>query len=52
MVRGHDFYEGVRAVIIDKTNSPRWMPAILEEVQGEEIDKHFERMPGPDLQFA
>jgi enoyl-CoA hydratase len=52
MVRGHDLYEGVRAVIIDKTNSPRWMPAILEEVQGEEIDKHFERMPGPDLQFA
>src|SRR5688500_2167193 len=29
---GHDFYEGVRATIIDKDGAPRWRPAALEGV--------------------
>jgi enoyl-CoA hydratase len=41
VVRGHDFYEGIRAVIIDKDQTPRWRPACLEAVSEAEVERHF-----------
>ena len=38
---GEDFYEGIRAVIIDKDNRPRWRPATLAEVSNETVAGHF-----------
>lgn len=48
VVHGHDFYEGVRAVIVDKDNAPRWNPASLSEVSDAEIARHFAPLPGGD----
>jgi enoyl-CoA hydratase len=41
VMRGHDFYEGVRAVIIDKDQTPRWQPATLEEVTPAKVEHYF-----------
>ncbi len=40
-VRTHDFQEGVRAVILDKDNQPRWSPATLEGVSCAMLDELF-----------
>ncbi|MGU9978965.1 enoyl-CoA hydratase/isomerase family protein [Phreatobacter sp. HK31-P] len=47
--RGHDFYEGVRAVIIDKDNAPRWSPASLAEVTPAMIEAHFAPLDAGEL---
>jgi enoyl-CoA hydratase len=41
VIHGHDFYEGVRAVIVDKDNTPRWRPATLPDVGEAEVERHF-----------
>ena len=41
IVYGHDFYEGVRATIIDKDNAPRWHPAALVGVTDQAVEGHF-----------
>lgn len=40
-----DFAEGVRAVIVDKTNDPKWNPATPEGVSEDLIDSIFAPLP-------
>jgi enoyl-CoA hydratase len=40
-----DFAEGVRAVIVDKTNDPKWNPATPEGVTDELLDSIFAPLP-------
>jgi hypothetical protein len=36
-----DFIEGIRALLIDKDNSPRWKPMGLEEVTDASVEAFF-----------
>jgi enoyl-CoA hydratase len=40
-----DFAEGVRAVIVDKDNAPRWSPASAEAVSDDLVDSIFAPLP-------
>jgi enoyl-CoA hydratase len=40
-----DFIEGVRAVIVDKDNAPRWNPPTAAEVSDTDIDAIFVSLP-------
>ncbi|QZH73932.1 MAG: enoyl-CoA hydratase/isomerase family protein [Erythrobacter sp.] len=43
-----DFVEGVRAVLVDKDNAPRWDPATPEAVTDEMIDAVFAPLPADE----
>jgi len=49
IVYGHDFYEGVRAAIVDKDNAPRWRPAALADVGPAEVERHFAALGDDEL---
>jgi enoyl-CoA hydratase len=51
MLTGHDFYEGIRAAVIDKDNQPVWRPASLKEVDPAAIAAHFAPLPGGELRL-
>lgn len=47
-----DFYEGVRASLIDRDHAPKWQPASLEDVSDAAIDAYFAPLDGDELQLA
>ncbi len=52
MVQRPDFYEGVRAAVIDKDRNPRWRPARLEEIAEDDVHGLFEPAWLGDVAFA
>lgn len=48
---GHDFREGIRAVVIDKDNAPRWRPDRLDAVSEADVESYFAPLPGGDLEL-
>jgi enoyl-CoA hydratase len=49
--RGNDFYEGIRATILDKDFAPRWTRAHLGHVTPQEVEAYFARLPDDELTF-
>ncbi|MGO4558719.1 enoyl-CoA hydratase/isomerase family protein [Rhizobiales bacterium 3FA27D7] len=41
MLEGHDFYEGIRAAIVDKDRQPKWRPAGLGSIGPADVDGYF-----------
>jgi enoyl-CoA hydratase len=51
-MHGHDFYEGVRAVLIDKDHSPRWLPPSLDQVDDALVASHFKELGDRELRLS
>jgi enoyl-CoA hydratase len=51
-MEGHDFYEGVRASLIDRDNAPVWQPARLQDVSRSMLDAYFAPLGPEELQLA
>jgi enoyl-CoA hydratase/carnithine racemase len=51
MIDKPDFYEGVRAVLVDKDNAPRWQPERLDQVSLDQVDKCFEPLDINELEL-
>lgn len=48
-LRSHDFFEGIRAALIDKDKNPRWKPTTLEDVTTHDVMKYFSPSKEEDL---
>jgi len=52
IARGHDFYEGIRAALIDKDRQPQWEPSRLADVDAAAVEACFRPPEAGDLSFA
>ena len=44
---GNDFKEGVRALLIDKDQNPKWSPLKLQDISADFINSYFETFSNP-----
>jgi enoyl-CoA hydratase len=49
---GPDFREGIRAQVVDKDRNPRWRPATLAEVSGDDVEAYFAPLGDRELKLA
>jgi enoyl-CoA hydratase/carnithine racemase len=52
VMAGHDLYEGIRAMLIDRDRNPQWRPASLAEVPDGIVDAYFAPLGDRELRFS
>jgi enoyl-CoA hydratase/carnithine racemase len=52
VMAGHDFFEGIRALLVDKDNAPRWEHAAPAAVTAAEVARYFADLGERELRFA
>lgn len=45
----NDFYEGIRAVLVDKDNNPKWKPGSLADVSNNKVNSYFKTLGDREL---
>ena len=50
-MEGGDFFEGVRAVVVDKDMAPKWSPASLSDLSDADVARYFAPLGERDLTF-
>lgn len=45
----NDFYEGIRAVLVDKDNNPKWKPGSLADVSNDKVNSYFKTLGDREL---
>eukprot|EP00029_Vermamoeba_vermiformis_P014293 TRINITY_DN9413_c0_g1_i1.p1 TRINITY_DN9413_c0_g1~~TRINITY_DN9413_c0_g1_i1.p1 ORF type:complete len:409 (-),score=108.12 TRINITY_DN9413_c0_g1_i1:13-1239(-) len=51
-MEGHDFFEGVRALLVDKDKNAKWQPASVTEVSDEVVERYFSKLGSNELQLT
>jgi len=51
VMAAHDFYEGVRAALVDKDQKPRWLPGNLAEIGEAATESYFVPLGDRELAF-
>jgi enoyl-CoA hydratase/carnithine racemase len=51
MLKGDDFYEGIRAALIDKGSTPEWKPADLQAVTNADVEAYFAPLAEGELRL-
>ncbi|HUK59327.1 MAG TPA: enoyl-CoA hydratase/isomerase family protein [Stellaceae bacterium] len=51
VMAGHDFFEGIRAALVDKDRNPVWQHRTPEEVSAAEVDAYFAPIGDRELTF-
>ncbi|MGH6974195.1 MAG: enoyl-CoA hydratase/isomerase family protein [Stellaceae bacterium] len=51
VLAGDDFFEGIRAALVDKNNAPRWRPDSLAGITEKAVDGYFAPLGARELKF-